>query len=156
MKTRSVLLAVVIVVAAALAYAGNKPNFSGEWKLDLAKSDLGGAPIDNLVVRVEHRDPVLTYTVKGSASGEQFEETESITTDGKPGRDSLGATLVAHWDGDWLVLEATDADGKPLYVSRVTLAADGKTMTRLFEFKTPENHQKRHEIYEKINKPGDI
>jgi hypothetical protein len=156
MKTRSVLLTVVIIVAATLAYGGNKPNFSGEWKLDLAKSDLGGAPIDNLVVRVEHRDPVLTYTVKGSASGEQFEETESITTDGKPGRDSRGATLVAHWDGDWLVLEATDGDGKVIYISRVTVTPDGKTMTRVFERKSADDPQTRHEVYEKIKKPGDI
>jgi hypothetical protein len=43
-----------------LAAAGNKPNFSGVWKLNPAKSEFGKAPApQSLISTVEHHDPEL-------------------------------------------------------------------------------------------------
>jgi hypothetical protein len=144
--TRLLLLACVLGITLS---AQTKPDFTGLWKLNVSKSDLGGAPIAELVVQVDHKDPVFKYTAKGSAGGEAFEETETILTDGNPTQDSRGATVTAHWDGPTLVFESTGADGNALDASRLRLSTDRKTITRDYERKSADEPQKRHEIFEK-------
>ncbi len=141
------LLLFVVLFSAAVS-AETKPNFSGVWKLNVEKSDLGGAPITQLIVQVDHKDPLFKYTAKGTAGEENFEETESINTDGKPTQDSRGATVTAHWDGSILIIESTGADGNALDGSRLALSADGKTITRDYVRKSDEP-QTRHEVFEK-------
>jgi hypothetical protein len=143
----SVLL--TLALGAALGSAQSKPNFTGTWVLNLAKSDLGGAPITRLSVQIDHNDPVLKYTAKGTADGQDFEETETLTTDGKPGHDSRGAVIVTRWEGNVLVSVATTEDGHPFYEMKMTLATDGKSCTRDFLRTSPDDPQKRLEIYEK-------
>jgi hypothetical protein len=87
--------------------------------------------IQALVVEVEHNEPVFRYLAKGLAGGQQFEQ-EVLTTDGKPGQDSRGATVVTKWDGDALVTQATGGDGSPLCESRMSMSPDGNTITRVF------------------------
>ena len=48
-----------------------------------------------------------------------------------------------------LVSESTGSDGSTLYEARLTISEDGKTITRDFVRKSPDDPQKRHEIYEK-------
>ncbi len=126
-----------------------KPNFTGTWELNIAKSDMGGAPITKLTVQIEHKDPNFKYTAKGTADGQDFEETETITTDGKPGPDSHGNQVATHWDGTTLVSVVNGADGSPLYESRLTLSADGKATIRDFVRASADGPQKRQEIYDR-------
>jgi hypothetical protein len=151
MKTLSkpLLLCFAVLFATAVLSAQTKSNFNGTWLLNVEKSELGGAPITKMVVQVEHEDPVFRYTAKGTSGGQDFEETESLTTDGKPGRDAQGAAVKTHWEGATLVSEAIGGDGNPLYEARLTLSEDGKTVTRDFIRKSADDPQKRHEIYEK-------
>jgi hypothetical protein len=143
---RLVSLAAVLLGAVAL-FGADHPNFSGSWKLNIAKSEMGSEGVTALVVDVKHKDPVLTYTARGTAGGQDFEQTETFTTDGKPSRDSQGANLTSHWEGATLVAEGTGDDGTVLYKLRLTLSEDGKTITRVFTQK--DDPQPRHEIYEK-------
>jgi hypothetical protein len=138
-----------LALTTGLLSAQSKPNFTGTWELNAAKSDMGGAPVTKISVQINHHDPILTYTAKGIADGQDFEETETLSTDGKPGHDSRGAVIVTHWEGNTLVTVATTEDGHPFYESRMTLAADGKSCTRDFVRTSPDDPQKRHEIYEK-------
>ena len=147
--SKLVFFFLTLTFSAAVLSAQTKPNFGGTWELNLGKSDLGGAPISKLVVQIEHKDPVFKYTAKGVADGQDFEETETLTTDGKPGQDSRGDAVTTHWEGTTLVSEFTATDGKPLYEARITLSDDGKTTTRDFVRKSAEDPQRRHEIYEK-------
>lgn len=156
MNNPSRLLLPLILAPAVILSAGTKPNFTGVWKLNVAKSDLGSSPIQALVVEVEHNEPVFKYVVKGLAGGQQFEEHESLTTDGKPGQDSRGATVVTRWDGDSLVSQATGGDGSPLYESRLSMSADGNTVTRIFVRKSADDPQTRRELYEKQKARGEI
>ena len=150
MKTSSRTLAfATLIFAVVLVAAESKPNFSGTWQLNVGESNLDGAPLTNLLVVVEHKEPVFKYTAKGTADGQDFEETETITTDGKPGTDSHGGTVRSHWEGTMLVSESTGSDGSTLYEARLTISEDGKTITRDFVRKSPDDPQKRHEIYEK-------
>ena len=150
MKTHLQTLAVSMAVLSAFALSvATKPNFSGDWELNTAKSDLGGAPITRLVVHIEHKDPAFKYTAQATADGQDFEESESFATDGTPSRDSRGATVKAHWEGAALVIESTGSDGQLLDKSRLTLSADGKTTVRDYERLASDDRQKRHEIYDK-------
>jgi hypothetical protein len=143
------ILFLSMIFAAAVLSAESKPNFTGTWKLNLAKSDMGGAPVEALTVEVDHHDPVFKYTAKGSASGQAFEETESLTTDGKPGQDSKGATVTTRWEGESLVSEAIGGDGNVMYVTRLSMSEDGKTVKRVFERKSADDPQTRRETYDK-------
>jgi len=145
MKTMAKLSLAFLLLAAA-AFAQTHPNFSGTWKLNAEKSDTGSSGVSALTVDVNHKDPLLSYTVKGTAGGQDFEESESMTTDGKPSRDSHGATVKAHWEGATLVAEGSGDDGSMVYTARITLADDGKTFIRIFK---QAGDTERHELYEK-------
>jgi hypothetical protein len=144
---KKLLLALTLLLAAVALSAQDKPNLSGTWELNVEKSNLDGAPITKLVVKVDHKDPVLTYTATGTAGGEDFSETETFTTDGKPANDSHGNVTRVHWDGPSLVFESEGAQGTDS--GRLTISSDGKSMTRDYERKNPSEPQKRHEIYDK-------
>jgi hypothetical protein len=136
-----------ILLAAGTLLAEDHPNFTGKWKLNVQRSETGGSGLTELVVDVDHKEPVFKYTAKGMAGGQQFEQSESFTTDGKPSQDSQGLTVTASWDGPALVAVGTAGDGSMVYLSRLTLSDDGKTITRVFTQK--DDPQQRHEIYEK-------
>ena len=142
------LVLLTLTFSAAVLCAQTKPNFTGTWELNVAKSDLGGAPITKLTVQIDHNDPVFKYTAKGTADGQDFEETETLTTDGKASADSHGNQVAAHWEGTTLAGVVIATDGTPLYESKMTLSADGKTAFRDFA-RTGGDPQKRHEIFEK-------
>src|SRR5439155_18269750 len=78
-KTLTVIAAstFALLIAASQAEAA-PPNLSGEWKINLAKSDYGPIPAPEVMTRkITHADPSLAYqTYQKGAQGE-------ITTDVK-------------------------------------------------------------------------
>jgi hypothetical protein len=142
------LLSAAVLGAVALS-AASKPDFSGTWKLNVEKSDLAGAPITAVVVQIQHKDPDFKFTAKATVDGQDYDEGEALTTDGKPVPDSHGGTVKAHWDGDALVMEGASPDGNSGYTSRMTLSADGKTTTRDYVPTGDQDQKPRHEIYDK-------
>jgi hypothetical protein len=148
MKTSLKLFLVAAMVLSALAAsAQSKPNFSGNWELNVAKSDLGGAPISKLAVQVDHKDPVLKYNAVATVNGEDVNETGTIDTSGAPTTDSRGGQVKAHWDGETLVVVTSDTDGNTLDTARMAVASDGKSMIR--DYERANDQQKRHEVYDK-------
>jgi hypothetical protein len=134
-KPVSLLPFLSLAVVAALSPAQAAPNLTGEWKLNVSKSNYGPIPAPQLMVRkVRHDDPALriTTTQKG-AQGEITTEL-TYTTDGKPAVNKVGgseAKGAAHWQGDKLVIDSTrEVQGNPMR-SRETwsLSADGKVLT---------------------------
>lgn len=146
MKTLKRLVFALLLLT-AIASAEAHPNLTGTWKLNPDKSDTGSSGVSAITVDVTHKDPLLSYTVKGTAGGQDFEESESLTTDGKPSRDSHGTTVKAHWEGTTLVAEGSGDDGSVEYTARITLADHGKSFTRIFT--QAGNPQPRREIYDK-------
>lgn len=146
-NSRKLFLLLPILFSTVALLAQNHPNFTGTWKLNVAKSEMGSSGVTELVIEVDHKDPVLKYVVRGIAGGQPFEESETFTTDGKASRDSHGANVQASWDGADLVAVGTADDKSMLFLVRLTLSSDGRTFTRVFTQK--EDPEKRHEIYEK-------
>ena len=65
------------------AAASNKPNFSGEWKMNAAKSNFGQVPPPaKFVRRIQHSEPSLTVIEEQTAGGRDSTTTRKITTAG--------------------------------------------------------------------------
>ncbi len=119
--------------AITLLSAQAAANFTGEWKLNLAKSDYG--PIQQfapefMIRTIKHNDPALEIsTHQKGAQGEVTTELK-YTTDGKPA-ENKGSKGTAKWDGDKLVVDSVrDLQGTDITTHDVwSLSPDGKTMT---------------------------
>ena len=85
----SLFAAAGLVVGAGQAQA--KPNFSGDWKLNLEKSNFGPMPgPDKLTMKIDHKDPSMK--VSQSQSGPQGDMSFEVTysTDGKETNATIG------------------------------------------------------------------
>ena len=136
------ILALSLLALAGAATAADKPNFSGEWKMDPAKSNFGQLPPPTSFVRkIQHKDPSLIIIEEQSANGMQSTTTRSVTTDGKPATlqlNGMAASCSAVWDGsDVVASTAMDAAGLK-FTDRMSLSADGKVLTSKVQIATPQ------------------
>jgi hypothetical protein len=159
---RRVLLTAMVaaVVIPFTARAQGKPDFSGTWTLDTAKSDpapqgrgggggMGGGPITikqtatELSITSEGRGgpQTLTYKLDGSESTNQVM--------GRGGAQSVKST--AKWDGSSLVIDTTrDFNGMTITTKEVRrLDNGGKEMIVETTAQTPQGEQKRKVVYTK-------
>ena len=125
-----------ILLAALSVTAMAKPNLTGTWKLDVAKSEFGAMPGPSSMTRViTHNDPAMN--VKTTQSGQRGEFTTELkyTTDGK---ESVNTTRMGEvkslvsWEGDTLVVKYklnTPNAGELNFEERWDVDAGGKSMT---------------------------
>ncbi len=134
---RKAIVAVLSVTAfAASLVAQSKPNFSGTWKLNVAKSDFGPLPgPDSRVDVIEHSDPAIKINTNQEGAQGKIEATINYTTDGKEVTNHVGpreikSTVV--WDGSNLVVNSklTFQDNDVTIKNVWTLSEDGKTLTQ--------------------------
>jgi hypothetical protein len=133
---RIVTLALALAAIAAFGAAADKPNFSGDWTVDLTKSDFGPIPPPSGMTRkVDHKDPAVTVveTQTGGPQGDMT-VTSKYSTDGKETTNELMGSQTkstAKWDGSALVV-ATNADFQGTAITltdKWTLSDDGKVTT---------------------------
>jgi hypothetical protein len=136
MKSIVLSAALAALLCAGLAQAADKPDFSGEWKCNIAKSDFGQMPNkpEKLTRTIVHKDPNVQY--RSTIVGQQGERTTEFkcTTDGKDCINkffnSEGASKMT-WDGSKLVAKSKrEFQGNELNITETwELSADGKTLT---------------------------
>ncbi len=111
------------------------PNLSGEWKLNLTRSNFGSFPAPLSITRsVKHEGSTLTMSILQKSPQGEVTTQLTYTTDGKPltnkvqGGESKGS---AQWIGDKLMIESSrEIQGATLTQKDIwTLAPDGKTLT---------------------------
>ena len=104
-------------IAAVVAFAGTvtvvaaqqKPDFSGEWRLDRQASELSPvvAPAaQSGALRIEHRDPSFQCQMTIVLDGKAFETKYELLTDDREVTSTEGGRRTAsrlRWDGDALV-----------------------------------------------------
>ena len=158
MKRALLLALATAVVLPFYARAQAKPDFSGTWTLDTAKSDPapqgrgggGGAASvtikqtgSELAVTSEGRQgpQTMTYKLDGSESTNQVM--------GRGGAQSVKST--AKWDGSSLVIETTRDMGGMSITSKEVRRLDngGKDMIVETTTQTPNGEQKRKVVYTK-------
>jgi hypothetical protein len=131
----------VIAAAASIAIAADKPDFSGNWKMDPDKSTFGPLPPPTSITsKISHKDPDLT--VATSQIGPDQESTAKYSTDGKETTNSMQGNEVkskAVWEGKTLVINSSlDAGGAQVkFTAKYTLSEDGKTLTNALSISTP-------------------
>ena len=126
-------LFLLCLFAPATALA-QRPNFSGNWKLNLQASNFGGGqPPKSMTVRITHRDPaliVVSHTIgpQGDQAGEY-----RWWTDGYPSKNTIrnieyGNTVT--WEGASLVAasKATTPQGAVEITDRWNLAGGGNQL----------------------------
>jgi hypothetical protein len=123
--------------------AADRPNFSGNWKMDAEKSSFGQLPRPVEYERkIDHKEPVILMTVR--QAGPMGEQTVDLTlrTDGREtsNKSRTGeAKTTGRWLGRDLQLTTTREVEGGEAVTRETwsLSEDGKTLTSVTQMKTP-------------------
>jgi hypothetical protein len=135
MKTAKtmVLAGLALLLYAAMAQA--KSDFTGEWRLDVAKSDFGQMPApQSAVQKIAHNEPNLKLVSTQVSSRGEFTSERNYTTDGKECVNKMRNSEVKStlkWDGDTLVISSKFAfqDNEITTTERWTLSGDGKVLT---------------------------
>lgn len=133
MTRRLAVLTLVTLLACTAALA--KPNFSGQWKLNVSKSDLGPMPPpEKWDRRITHEDPNLQLVTTQVGQQGEFTTDLKYTTDGKECTNTIVGSEVkgtARWDGEKLLIDSKRSfQGNELtFKESWTLAEDGKTIT---------------------------
>lgn len=139
------------------AQSEGKPNFSGQWQMDAARSDFGKFPVPTTIIRsIVQKDPDLTIdTTQRASNGEQTARVQ-YRTDGGETTNRLAsgpATSHAFWDGQTLVIR-TNMKGKGdidvLMEERWDLSPDGKTLTTTSHVETSKGSTDLKLVCEKI------
>jgi hypothetical protein len=133
-KAKWIIVAgLMLLLCAVIAQA--KPNFSGDWKMNPAKSDFGQMPAPtSMVQKITHDDPDLKVTSTSVSERGEFTNNLAYTTDGKEctNKTRMGESKsTLKWDGDTLVFETkADFQGNAVTItSKWTLSEDGKILT---------------------------
>jgi len=151
------LLSITFLIALSVVgvCAQQKTDFSGTWKLNVAKSDFGmlGGPTSRTDV-ITHKDPSLSNSVTAEGAQGKQQYTVSYTTDGKEAANKMGdreIKSVLKWAGSNLVISSKfvyndmDVTGESTWV----LSPDGKTLTISAHFTSAMGDADQKFVFEK-------
>jgi hypothetical protein len=153
--TFRLLCGALAVASFGLVSAQAKPNFSGTWKANIAKSDFGALPApDSRTDKIVHEDPDLKDTM--TVVGQMGESTADLkySTDGKESTNTVRGNEIkstAKWDGDELTIAGKGSfNGADLTLNdRWSLSADGKTLTITRHLASPAGETDQKIVLEK-------
>jgi len=148
MKRAMFAATALMLLLATPAWAQGAPNFSGTWKVDIAKSDFGPAPPpESIVMVIDHKEPVIKATTTQKSQIGDTSNDSVVTTDGKENTNRLkGAGLdqdvksTTKWNGTKLATQRTiEVQGMSISTTDSwELSADGKVLTISREIRTPQ------------------
>lgn len=125
----------VLALACLAGAADEKPNFSGEWEINAAKSDFGPFPAPSKFIRkIDHQEPNLHSVTNQASERGEFTTELKYTTDGKECTNTIRGQEVkgtAKWDGKALVIESQREMGGGVlkFTEKWNLSEDAKTLT---------------------------
>lgn len=131
-----VFASLLLTVAFGLLQAQAKPDLSGNWKVNVGKSDFGPMPPpDTQSEKITHQDPDLKIAVASTGQMGDVNYDLHYTTDGKESTNTIMGNEMkgtCKWDGDALVIDSTgNFNGTDFTAKdRWTLSEDGKTLTQ--------------------------
>lgn len=120
------------------------PNLTGDWKLDLSRSQYGSVPAPVAVTRkIKHEGVSLSMSTYQKTPQRESTSELNYTTDGKVcvNQVSTGeAKGTAKWEGDRLVIESSQqVQGAELKSREVwTLSSDGRTLIIMTHLTLPQ------------------
>ena len=147
MKIKAIFVFVVLAAAALAAGAlasqeARKPDFSGTWVFNTAKSTMQIPAPDSGVFSIDHKEPVFKLSRTLVKGGKSDAWGIDLTTDGrevvqKGETETTSGRLT--WEGNELVFDSTIAlkDRKASNIVRYSLSADGSVLTAVEKFRGP-------------------
>jgi hypothetical protein len=136
------VFALGVTLTVAIVGAQSKPNFSGDWQMNIVKSDFGAAPApDTMTRKIVHAEPALSIDEEQATPIGPQRTTRKYVTDGTESSFNVGGTDVrtaAKWEGNVLVAVTTVDVAGLVYNDRMTLSGDGKTLTSVVKLTTPQ------------------
>ncbi len=145
MMRRWMMLAAAAAVFSLCLPAAEKPNFSGSWKLNNARSDFGPMPSgpDKFERTIDHKEPNLKMTTVQAFQGQERSNDVEYVIDGqeKTVETPMGPVKVKpEWKGDNLEITVKrEIQGSQIQsVETWSLSEDGKTLTVKTEISTPQ------------------
>ena len=158
MRTILVPLAIAAMMPFAAA-ADAKPDFSGEWKLNVDKSNFGPMPPPESETRtIAHADPALSVkSVRVGGTGDVTTDLK-FTTDGKESVNTIKTPAgeiemktTMNWEGNALVgksklaVQGMDITSEDHW----EMSEDGKTLTVNQKISTPQGDFEASQVYDK-------
>jgi hypothetical protein len=155
---------VTLPIIAGPSFAQSRPDLSGTWKLNVAKSDFGPVPGPNAQTDViEQKGDTLKISVSAESDQGKLEYVETLTTDGKevalppdspavhPAPEVTMQSIAASWDGPTLNVsqKLTYGTDPVTGVSHYTLSADGKTLTVASDYESQQGGASRTFVFDK-------
>jgi hypothetical protein len=134
------------------AIAADKPNLSGTWKMNVAKSETGSSEIKSRVDKIDHQDPQLKITTTQDDENGENSVVRDYVTDGRQMTHTiLGGERKssARWDGNVLVIETKVTEGGYTIRDRWTLADDKRSIRIDRDFSGNQGGTTRHIVLEK-------
>lgn len=135
-------------------FAAVTPNFTGDWKLVVEKSDFGGrSSPSSATLKIDHRDPSLKVTRVLKTNDREIIADNVYSTDGKETANALpGGRVIksqARWSGSTLVIETpvTLNCNRFSIVWKWSLSPDVGTLTTVRDFGDGSGTQT--EVYER-------
>lgn len=142
---RRVLMMAFTLLATGCLFAqtGEKPNFSGVWRMVKEKSDFGKVAMPDRILRtIDHRGVTINVHTEQEAGGRTSSTDLLYYTDGRDSTNEVSGregTYHCFWDGGTLVIrtEAKTKSGRAaLTEERWTLEPDGNTLTMTSHVRT--------------------
>lgn len=163
-RTIKTTVALVAVVAVSFAFRAAPANYSGTWKLNEGKSELGefGARgVPSKIVVDQKTDGISITTTSANFQGEEVTLTDNLVegkeVDGKGtfGNATKKSTLKWAADGNSFTVNVAikaEFGGQSFEMSGSeawTIAADGKTVTIARKYSTPQGDFSTKAVYDK-------
>lgn len=145
----------LLSVTSALLWSGTNPDFSGDWKLDLAKSDFGKSPAPvAMTSHIQHHDPELTVESKITRAEDTYTTKYRWFTDGREVSNTIRGNEIrttVMWNAGALISNAkTKVDGVTLnVVDRWQLSEDGDWLTVSRTIVAPQGNAEQTFVYGK-------
>lgn len=165
MKNKIAFLSLVVVAAALFSFRMAQTNYSGTWKLNEGKSELGqfGArgAASKLVVDQKADGALSITTTSTNFQGEEVVATDNLTdgkeVEGPGGFPGSKKKSTLKWAGDGQSFNLTNIisgefNGNSFEVSvkqAWTLSADGKTLTVANSVSSPQGEFSSKAVYDK-------
>ena len=135
--------------------SGPKPNLSGVWRLNIAKSDFGVIPgPESRTDTIVHSEPALKLSVEENGPQGERNYVLNLMNDGNEApveANGLALKITNTWEGSALVsmiklkIQEQDINIKQI----TTLSADGKTLTNKNHIVSAMGEMDQTEIYDK-------
>lgn len=144
MNRRLWTLALAVALASPAAFSADKPNLTGNWILNVKKSEFGPAPgPDKFERKIEHKDPEMKMTTTQAFQGQERTSDVVYTIDGAEHVVKVGqaeAKITATWKGNDLEVKSVRQvqDSEISAVETWTLSEDGKTLSTVSHIKAPQ------------------